>query len=353
MSDAIKNFAKSTISTGYNSAATSIVLTTGGGAKFPTPPFNAVWWNSTDYTDPADDPNVEVVRVTAISTDTFTVTRAQESTSASNKNTGGKTYTMIQAPTALSMTQKAGLADANTFTAANVFSAGLTAGGANLGFGTETNPQFPFIFSSNATTGVNSGNSLGISAFGGPWLIGATASIVGWNVLNVAAASANNNFFRIDGTVSSPSNLANAEIIGALNFGGWGAAAAQGGRAQMLATTLEAWTATFGAGFQFNTTAAGASRAQAMYLKGGIIVGAGSTDPGAGNLQASGKLTPGSFTVGTLPAGSNAGDTVYASNCRVFNGGGTQEGAGAGTGGLVSYNGSAWKIAGTNVTAVA
>ncbi len=58
------------------------------------------------------------------------------------------------------------------------------------------------------------------------------------------------------------------------------------------------------------------------------------------------------YTVASLPAGST-GDTVFASNCRVFNGAGTQEGAGLGTGGLVTYNGTAWKIAGTNVTAVA
>lgn len=40
----------------------------------------------TNYPDPSDDPYVEIVRVTGISTDTLTVTRAQEGTSASNKN---------------------------------------------------------------------------------------------------------------------------------------------------------------------------------------------------------------------------------------------------------------------------
>lgn len=98
--DNAKNFAKVTVSTGYNSAATSIVLSSGGGAKLPIPPFNVVWWNSTDYADPSDDPNVEVVRVTGISTDTLTVVRAQEGTSASSKNTGGKTYLMIAGLTA-------------------------------------------------------------------------------------------------------------------------------------------------------------------------------------------------------------------------------------------------------------
>lgn len=61
-----------------------------------------------------------------------------------------------------------------------------------------------------------------------------------------------------------------------------------------------------------------------------------------------------SFTVAMLPTSvAAAGDTVFASDCRMFNGAGVQEGAGAGTGGLVTFNGTAWKIAGTNVTAVA
>lgn len=98
--DNAKNFAKATVSTGYNSSATSVVLTTGHGAKMPTVPFNAVWWDSTLYSDPADDPNVEIVRVTARSTDTLTVTRAQEGTTATAKNTAGSTYKMIAGLTA-------------------------------------------------------------------------------------------------------------------------------------------------------------------------------------------------------------------------------------------------------------
>lgn len=61
----------------------------------------------------------------------------------------------------------------------------------------------------------------------------------------------------------------------------------------------------------------------------------------------------GSFTVGALPTPGVAGRTAWASNCRAFNGAGTQEGPATGTGSLVVDNGSAWKIAGTNVTAVA
>jgi hypothetical protein len=100
MADNAKNFAKSEVSTGYDASATSVVLASGGGAKMPTAPFNAVWWNATDYSDPSDDPNVEIVRVTNVTTDTLTVTRAQESTSATTKNAGGKTYKVIAGLTA-------------------------------------------------------------------------------------------------------------------------------------------------------------------------------------------------------------------------------------------------------------
>ena len=101
--DVTKNFAKVEVSTGYDASATAIVLKTGDGAKLPQPStdgaFNLVWWDSTNYATPSDDPNKEIVRVTARSTDTLTVTRAQESTAASTKNTGSATYKMILALT--------------------------------------------------------------------------------------------------------------------------------------------------------------------------------------------------------------------------------------------------------------
>lgn len=102
--DAVKNFAKGAVSQGYDSLATSIVLASGDGARFPDPStdgaFNVVWWNSTDYGDPSDDPNREIVRVTARTTDTLTITRAQESTSAANHDTAGKTYKIALAMSA-------------------------------------------------------------------------------------------------------------------------------------------------------------------------------------------------------------------------------------------------------------
>lgn len=100
--DPVINFGIVEVSIGYDAAATSIVLASGDGAKLPsTFSYNLTWYNSTDYPNPADDPNVEIVRVTNRVTDTLTVTRAQESTSATTKNTASKTYKMI-----LSITKK-------------------------------------------------------------------------------------------------------------------------------------------------------------------------------------------------------------------------------------------------------
>lgn len=109
--DNAKNFAKSTLASGISNSATSLTVATGEGAKFPAVPFNATIWNKTDYFDPADDPNVEIVRVTAISTDTFTVTRGQESTSGVAHNTAGKVYGIIAGLTAKTVNQDVAGAD--------------------------------------------------------------------------------------------------------------------------------------------------------------------------------------------------------------------------------------------------
>ena len=113
--DSVWNHAEVVVSTGYDQNAYTIVLVSGDGSRLPqTPPYNLVWWNFTDYPNPSDDPNREIVRVTAISTDTLTLENngssrtAQETTlgglASSTKNTAGKTYHM-------SLDYTAGVAD--------------------------------------------------------------------------------------------------------------------------------------------------------------------------------------------------------------------------------------------------
>lgn len=79
--DAHKNFAISIVTTAPNTATagTSLVVNAGSGTLFPAAPFNATIWPT--GTTPTSG-NAEIVRVTSKSTDTFTITRAQENSTA-------------------------------------------------------------------------------------------------------------------------------------------------------------------------------------------------------------------------------------------------------------------------------
>ncbi len=102
--DPTKNFAKVAVAGLHIAADVTIPLDPGEGSKIPDPAvsgaYNLVWWNNTDFADAeADTAQREIVRVTAIATDTLTVTRAQEGTGATDKNTSGKSYSMWLVPT--------------------------------------------------------------------------------------------------------------------------------------------------------------------------------------------------------------------------------------------------------------
>ena len=103
MIDPVINFGNLEVSTTYSDVSTAITLATGETSKLPDPSidgeFNLVWFDSLNYPEVYDDPNVEIVRITAISGDILTVTRAQESTLATTKSTGGGEYRMILSPT--------------------------------------------------------------------------------------------------------------------------------------------------------------------------------------------------------------------------------------------------------------
>ncbi len=100
----------------------------------------------------------------------------------------------------------------------------------------------------------------------------------------------------------------------------------------------------------FKLSADGSSFITALIVKptGAVHVPAGAV------IDTGGRAVLRSYAVSALPAsGMTAGTLAYASNGRMFNGAGTLEGAGAGTGGVVCWNGSAWKIAGTDQTVTA
>lgn len=80
------NFALTTALTTYDESVTTIDVI--NAAVFPAAPFNATWWNQSDYPNPSNDPQVEIVRVTNIAGNTLTIQRGQEGTNATVKNVG-------------------------------------------------------------------------------------------------------------------------------------------------------------------------------------------------------------------------------------------------------------------------
>jgi hypothetical protein len=96
------NFASTTI-TGIASGATTINCATGDGSKFEGTvfPYYVVVWNVSDYASPdTAGSDKELFKVTARTSDAFTVVGAQQGTTAQNHNTAGKTYAMEAVVTA-------------------------------------------------------------------------------------------------------------------------------------------------------------------------------------------------------------------------------------------------------------
>ena len=109
--DQLRNFAYSAVATPPSPATsgTSLTVTAGQGALFPTAPFDATIWPA--GVQPLTT-NAEIVRVTAVATDTFTITRAQYGTTAQSITAG---YQIAQTIDANLLNQLAPLSGA-TFT---------------------------------------------------------------------------------------------------------------------------------------------------------------------------------------------------------------------------------------------
>lgn len=96
--DAHTNFAISAVATVPSPAnsGTSLAVTSGHGTRFPAAPFNASVWPASTAPTPA---NAEIVRVTAVSGDTFTIVRIQESSAARSIVVGDQISATITAKT--------------------------------------------------------------------------------------------------------------------------------------------------------------------------------------------------------------------------------------------------------------
>src|SRR3990167_6680199 len=96
--DPHKNFAYSTVLTAPSPASSglSLVVQSGDGAKFPAVSFNATVWPAGQNPTTA---NAEIIRVSAIATDTFTIAREQEGSSARTIVVGDQIAATITAKT--------------------------------------------------------------------------------------------------------------------------------------------------------------------------------------------------------------------------------------------------------------
>ena len=120
----VTNNAFGTLNAGINSSATTIVLTAGQGARFPT--LSAGDYFYATLIDTSN--NLEIVKVTARSTDTMTVVRGQDNTTARAYSTNDR---FELRPTAALFNEKADTADVS---AAYLLKAGGTMTG-DLGVG--------------------------------------------------------------------------------------------------------------------------------------------------------------------------------------------------------------------------
>lgn len=174
--DAHSNFAYSTVATAPSPATsgTSLVVTAGQGALFPAAPFNAVIWPT--GAQPLST-NAEVVRVTAIATDTFTITRTQEGSSARTVVVGDQIAANITAKVLTDIeaidTTTVHIAGTETVTGAKSFSSPIL-----LPDGSSAAPALSFI--SDPDTGIksNGANALAIVLGAQPYItIDATANV--------------------------------------------------------------------------------------------------------------------------------------------------------------------------------
>lgn len=95
--DGVANFVRVSTAESVDSTQTTLAVT--DASEFPSEDHNAVLWDSAQYPRPDQDPNVEIIRVTAAdtSTDTLTISRGEEGTAAVSHPDGSA---LAVAPTA-------------------------------------------------------------------------------------------------------------------------------------------------------------------------------------------------------------------------------------------------------------
>lgn len=132
------NNASTTLASSINSSVTSLTVAAGYGTLFPNPTASQYFYCTLSNTAGT---TIEIVKVTARSTDTFTIVRAQDGTTASAFNAGDKVELRLV---------NASLANFGQLDSTNTWAQAQTFSGANVfnGAGTFNNTQ-SFVGSSS------------------------------------------------------------------------------------------------------------------------------------------------------------------------------------------------------------
>lgn len=176
------NNAAATLASSITTSSTSLTVTSGQGALFPTITGSNIFYVT--LTDAATGNFIEIVKVTARSSDTMTIVRAQDNTSAHAYAAGDKVELRLPAIVLQDFPQ---LDVANTFTGTNTFTGNTVI---QLGLGVGSSPSYGT--SGQVLTSAGSGAAptwTTISTGGGPISFNSTTIST-----NQTVSSGNNGF---------------------------------------------------------------------------------------------------------------------------------------------------------------
>jgi hypothetical protein len=154
------NFAATTLASGINASVTSLTVATGTGALFPT--LAGAQYFYAVIADAATGTTREVIKVTARSTDSFTITRGQDGTTGATFIAGDKVELRLTAAgiATFATTETAQtFAGVQTFSSAPVLSVPLAATGGGTGFASYTLGDIIYASSTTAFSKLSASTS--------------------------------------------------------------------------------------------------------------------------------------------------------------------------------------------------
>ena len=151
------NDASSTLAAPITSSATTVTLAAGTGALFPDPSAGQQF--ALTFNDAATGLLTEIVYCTAVSTDTLTITRGQEGTTAQNWLAGDLAQNLFTAGTAEAFVQSAALNPARIITTSGAFTLTTSDAGGGVGLNRIVSPG---VSSSTLPSGAIGGQTYSI-----------------------------------------------------------------------------------------------------------------------------------------------------------------------------------------------